>query len=178
MAHARSLPVPDDLWVCGQCYGPTLISTDPTHCPIDGHPRDYGIGCCKNPGDSCASGLFPDYPQYEHQHVRYPTAQYGCGVSASHSSPRYHGQSGPVQRGHSDVWDCTECDMTSNAGWLDFCPQCGSPKPASNDAVSSHFITFSSGAGSVAQGMWVCYECDCTNGPNDTHCASCYTQRP
>lgn len=171
MSQFVSLPVPAHLWVCGQCYGPTLISKDPTHCPLDGHPRDYNVGCCKNPGDSCASGLFPDYPQYEHQHAHYPATQHVCGVSASLSNVGYHGDSGFVQRGYNDLWNC-ECGTEDNPDWHTECPVCGQPRPNSDGALASHFIT-SPGAGSPAQGGWTCGNCQCPNGILDDFCSSC-----
>jgi len=44
-------PVPHDIWLCGVCWAPNVIQNSPTACPGCGHSRDYGIGCCSNPGE-------------------------------------------------------------------------------------------------------------------------------
>jgi rubrerythrin len=47
--HSTILPI--YIWICGRCDHVALISEHPNICPVNGHPRDYDIGCCTNPGD-------------------------------------------------------------------------------------------------------------------------------
>jgi rubrerythrin len=154
MAPSSPPRVPDDLWICGHCWGPIEISRDPTHCPFDGHPRDYNAICCKNPGDAPARGLFPDHPSHEHQHTD------------RHGEPSNQGEE------YSNPWVCNECNMIENTDWYTNCPNCGAPQPSPNSAAPSQFAT-SSGTGSVASGSWTCDECGCPNGILDISCPAC-----
>jgi rubrerythrin len=171
MSYHSSLRVPADLWICGHCGNSTVISIAPTHCPVDGHARDFNIGCCKNPGEPCDSGLSPESRQYEHQHADAycSAAQYGRGVKAS----GYYEDSGSFSQvpKYNDLWDC-ECGTEDNPDWHTECPECGRPRPNSDAVMLSHFVTFR-GAGSAAEGGWVCDNCQCPNGILDDFCSAC-----
>lgn len=176
MAQPTSPPVPPHLWVCGRCGGPTLISKDPTHCPLDGHARDYDAGCCKNPGDAAGSGLFPGHTQHEHRHAHSCAAEHGYSMSAStlavgHGIRDNHGSFNQVPY-YTDAWDFTDSSMANSAGWQSFGSERSHPKPASDGAMSLHFV-ICGGAGGTAPGTWICDECGNPNGPNDVACAYC-----
>jgi hypothetical protein len=176
MSQPTPGPVPNHLWICGHCGGPNLISKDPTHCPVDGHPRDYNLGCCKNPGEASARGLFPEHSQYGYEYADCYAAQHAYNSTPSFGYERLGSLNETM--GYSDLWTCNECGTEDNPDYHTECPICGAARPAEGECAMAADFTSYGGAGSTAPGAWQCNECGCPNGPNDTHCASCQTPAP
>jgi hypothetical protein len=160
-------PVRNDTWQCGQCKALNVIANANEQCPVCGHVRDYSVGCCVNPGDlSQSSGLFPGHPEYQDDGCSFPTAGYGMhgGVNDSHAE---------------DMWYCPNCEDW-NPSWHAFCPTCG--YDPSNDAhvhdsmqyaISQGPACSDSGAGSTADGVWICANPNCQSSNAAFHWPQC-----
>lgn len=113
-------------------------------------------------------------PDEDHVHTR--DAHY------SNTAPVHLLANSPIQapQSYNDIWTCGGCGA-ENLDWCDQCPVCGtmrenacSPGPAPYDADLDLAATHSCpGAGSVAEGTWVCSECKCSNSKIHDVCGSC-----
>jgi rubrerythrin len=155
-------PIRDDMWVCGRCDGANLVATAPSQCPVCGHPRDYQIGCCKNPGEY----LMDNDSSAEHQHSNYVDAHDTCPSNDNH-----HLHNTVDGQDFDDIWTCGSCGA-DNLDWCEEqCPVCGAMRANTSGCIPSSDYTSHGGAGSPAAGVWTCSSCSSPNA--DFHWPQC-----
>jgi hypothetical protein len=153
-------PVRTDIWVCGGCGTSNTIALAPEQCPSCSHVRDFGISCCSNPGDYLqATGLFPGHPQYQDEDSLYPTTG-------------YHAHGGVVDSHADDMWTCENCGA-QNPSWHTFCPICPSPNNSMQYSISRGPAFSDGGAGSTADGVWICANPNCQSSNASFHWPQC-----
>jgi hypothetical protein len=155
-------PIRNDIWICGWCKQPNTIALANEQCPYCTHVRDYGIGCCANPGEyPQSSALFTGH--FHRQDTNCSLSVIGCHVR------------GGVTDGPDDMWHCNECGADNPDWHKEQCPVCGASKNASMQYAALLAIAASSGAGSAAEGSWTCSNCRCANaGFHWPVCGACH----
>lgn len=196
MAHPNGF-VPQDMWVCCKCGGPNVIAIADAACPVCNHYRDE---TCSGPGAPIpdSNWLFPDisnhrqsynppyYPNhngYTREHAAHPTKY----TAAALTEPLHS----YFQSEQGDMWKCSECGA-DNCDWYDVCPICNrgtktstAPSYSSLDlfrgypaAATSPPWTSYPGAGSPAQGSWICGACGTANSDlTPDFCPACGSGR-
>ena len=181
---AGSRPVPNNIWLCGNCKVSNLVANAPSRCPACSHYRDYQVDCCTNPGEPYPQStvLFPDYPEY--QDTYHLASQGAYYPDSSISTTGYYERQAidssfaePADFG--DQWHCNECGA-DNLDWCEEqCPVCGAGRPNSAHFGISQAFTSFAGAGSPDPDAWICAECGSANsGFFDTECGACGASKP
>jgi hypothetical protein len=170
MARPNPPPVRQGTWVCGGCTTLNLIANADQQCPACGHERDYGSGCCTNPGEyPTGTGFFRGHPELLFSSYSYAQDVYDDASSSSLYAKSDLMPSLDPATEFDDLWICGGCGA-ENVDWYTECPICGTSK----DAVMQ-LPTFESlpGAGSVGDGVWVCSNCECPNSEIHDSCGNC-----
>jgi hypothetical protein len=154
--------VPFDIWICGGCKGGNYIENAPTVCPVCSHERDYGIGCCANPGETTwSTGLFSTEHEPQHRHCEEPLD--GHSVPSSALSSSTHGLwSVEAFNVHTGSFSGAGIETRFAPGSRNYVTQ--HPLHRHCEAATLQHtmppgVKTAGGAGSQGDGVWICANC-------------------
>ncbi|KAF2251832.1 hypothetical protein BU26DRAFT_602336 [Trematosphaeria pertusa] len=181
MAQPHTGEVPEDMWICGECNGGNLIELTADQCPVCGHTKDH---CCIGPGEQYPkrTGLFPGHPELNYSSSHIHTTPSPCIPSEGQCDINTLCRGGGPFINNADgipddVWICSECGG-ENRDWYDVCPLCNIGTRTAMRVRDSIPLTTLGGAGSAAEGSWVCNNCGTANSSlTPDFCPACGAYR-